>query len=230
MPDQVKVPVVGPVGKRALWIGGGGAALVVAVLYWRKRSTALTPSTVDTSGTDTSAADTAGGGASGAGVSTAIPGAPVATVVTNAQWTANVMAALGQVPNLDLGALSAALGLYLTGSAVSTDQEHLIDQAIAAAGYPPVDGPNGYPPAIHTQPQTGQTPPPTPAPAPKPAPAPAPHTFTVKAWPLPGSSLSSIARIVYGDPNRWPAIYAANRARIGPNPNIIHAGQVLTIP
>ncbi len=42
--------------------------------------------------------------------------------------------------------------------------------------------------------------------------------------------LSKIAKKVYGDAHRWPEIYEANKELIGPNPNIIHAGQKLRIP
>lgn len=45
-----------------------------------------------------------------------------------------------------------------------------------------------------------------------------------------GESLSSIARIYYGDMAKWSKIYAANKATIGSNPNLIHPGQKLVIP
>jgi hypothetical protein len=64
---------------------------------------------------------------------------------------------------------------------------------------------------------------PTPLP---PGPTPDGATYVVKA----GDSLSRIAKGFYGDPNRWPDIYAANKVVIGPDPNRIFPGQVLTIP
>lgn len=64
----------------------------------------------------------------------------------NSAWFSFVQQALNGI--VDPGALTAALGDYLTGSAASPDQVALIDQAIAAAGYPPVAGANGYPPNI----------------------------------------------------------------------------------
>lgn len=45
-----------------------------------------------------------------------------------------------------------------------------------------------------------------------------------------GDTLSSIAQHVYGDANRWPEIYAANKAVIGSDPGVLFAGKVLTIP
>ena len=53
-----------------------------------------------------------------------------------------------------------------------------------------------------------------------------PNQYTVKS----GDSLSAIAEHFYSDANRWPDIYRANRTLIGGNPNLIHPGQVLTIP
>ncbi len=57
------------------------------------------------------------------------------------------------------------------------------------------------------------------------APATASRTYTV----VKGDSLSKIAKREYGDAARWHAIYDANRDQIS-NPDLIHPGQVLTIP
>ena len=45
-----------------------------------------------------------------------------------------------------------------------------------------------------------------------------------------GESLSKIAKRYYGDANKWRVIYDANRSVVGANPDLIHPGQVLTIP
>lgn len=50
-------------------------------------------------------------------------------------------------------------------------------------------------------------------------------TYTVKS----GDSLSKIAKHLYGDANSWHKIFDANRDKIK-NPDLIHPGQVLTIP
>lgn len=51
-------------------------------------------------------------------------------------------------------------------------------------------------------------------------------THTVRA----GDSLSSIAQARYGDRSRWKSIYAANRDRIGPDPDALVVGMTLRIP
>jgi LysM repeat protein len=53
----------------------------------------------------------------------------------------------------------------------------------------------------------------------------APVRYTVAA----GDSLSGIAA-EFGVRGGWPALYAANRHAVGPDPSVIHAGIMLTIP
>lgn len=55
---------------------------------------------------------------------------------------------------------------------------------------------------------------------------PAPQTYTV----VRGDCLWNIAKRFYGNGARYTVIYDANRGVIGGNPNLIHPGQVLTIP
>lgn len=55
--------------------------------------------------------------------------------------------------------------------------------------------------------------------------APAKRTYTVVS----GDSLSRIAKREYGDAAKWHAIYEANRDTIK-DPDLIHPGQVLTLP
>lgn len=51
------------------------------------------------------------------------------------------------------------------------------------------------------------------------------RTYTVVS----GDSLSKIAKREYGDAQKWQLIYQANRDKIN-DPDLIHPGQVLTIP
>jgi LysM repeat protein len=52
-----------------------------------------------------------------------------------------------------------------------------------------------------------------------------PIRYTVEA----GDTLSAIAA-EFAVRGGWPALYAANRQAIGPDPNVVHAGTVLTVP
>jgi nucleoid-associated protein YgaU len=45
-----------------------------------------------------------------------------------------------------------------------------------------------------------------------------------------GDTLWDIAQAEYGDPTRWPEIYAANADVVGADPDLIFPGQVLRIP
>ncbi len=51
------------------------------------------------------------------------------------------------------------------------------------------------------------------------------RTYTVVS----GDSLSKIAQRELGDASKWKSIYEANRDKID-NPDLIHPGQVLTLP
>lgn len=53
-----------------------------------------------------------------------------------------------------------------------------------------------------------------------------PKTYTVKR----GDCLWNIAKKFYGNGSQYMKIYNANKSVIGGNPNLIYAGQVLTIP
>lgn len=69
---------------------------------------------------------------------------------------------------------------------------------------------------------------PTPTPTPTPIPTPTPTTRKYKV--VKGDSLWKIATRFYGKGLLWQRIYSANKAIIGPNPSLIHPGQVLIIP
>jgi hypothetical protein len=73
-----------------------------------------------------------------------IPGA----FTSNAQWTQSAEAYMGSDGN---DAIAAALGKYITAQPLTEDQRTIVQSAIASQGYPPVAGPNGFPPAFRTQ-------------------------------------------------------------------------------
>lgn len=62
--------------------------------------------------------------------------------------------------------------------------------------------------------------------SPKPSPTAKKRMYTVK----PGDSLSAIARRELGNEARWRELYAMNRTVVGPNPDMILPGMVLTLP
>ena len=68
---------------------------------------------------------------------------------TNAQWAQAAEGLLVQ-NGYDAMTVAAALGKYLTGQPCTADQANIIQAAIAFEGYPPQNGPNGFPPNINT--------------------------------------------------------------------------------
>lgn len=84
------------------------------------------------------------------------PTVPTQLATTNAAWAQAAENYLTNTGGYDAGTVAAALGIYIAGSTLSTDQQSVVEAAIAFQGYPPNPGPNGYPPAMKTSPSTGQ--------------------------------------------------------------------------
>jgi hypothetical protein len=53
-------------------------------------------------------------------------------------------------------AIAAAVAKYLAGTSLTTDQATVVEEAIAIANYPPVNGPGGFPPSMNTSSETAQ--------------------------------------------------------------------------
>ena len=83
----------------------------------------------------------------GAGASSTAPGP--GNFADNAEWAQYVLAYLTSSAGGDSGTVSTAIGLYLTGAQVTTDQAAIIDEAIAYGGTPPQAGASGDPPGIN---------------------------------------------------------------------------------
>lgn len=82
-----------------------------------------------------------------------------------------------------------------------------------------------------TGPQPEPTPESQPQPEPQPEPTPEPGPVPARTWTVrPGDTLSRIAREAYGEAGRWRAIYEANKAVVGVDPNRLKVGTVLTLP
>lgn len=96
-------------------------------------------------------------GTGGTGVSSgnpATPGGP--PFANNAAWADWVIQELqAQNVNLDVGALTDALGIYLNGQVPTPAQKTLIFDATAIAGNPPITGESGYPPKVKAPAQPG---------------------------------------------------------------------------
>jgi hypothetical protein len=186
MAGTVKLPLVGETNKATLVIAGVAGVTALGWALWQKKkddataATTATATTATTTGTGYGyAAQTYqpygyGFGSSGLGeygygessgdygygyygagtpVDEEVPG----QAANNAEWSEAAVSALTADGSWTSSDVLTALGLYITGSQLSATQTSIIQAAIAAEGYPPSPGANGYPPAIHTSPATGQT-------------------------------------------------------------------------
>jgi hypothetical protein len=189
MPDTVTLPGIGKTQKTTAYMVGGGLVLIVGIAWYRSKnagaaSTSSAPASADTSqidpatgfayGSPEDAAAlaqqasyvSAGGGVAGGGGSPIFNsgGTTAAAYTTNGQWSQAaedyLVNTVHSGTNADL--IGNALGKYITGQPLTTDQVGIVEQAIAFTGYPPVNGPSGYPPSY----RTAATPVPTPTPVP----------------------------------------------------------------
>jgi hypothetical protein len=176
----------GSISKKSGVLIGLGAAAILGISYYRAQknkaadavasagaSVGIDPATGFVYGSAEDAAALAnqnayispGGGGGGGGSPSG--GYPSGTFTNNAQWVQSVLSYMQTIGTVDIGPLSAALGKYITGEAVTADEKGLIEQAIAVQGFPPVAGPAGYPPSINTTPTGTTNPPPPPNTTPK---------------------------------------------------------------
>jgi hypothetical protein len=157
MPDN---PLKGTPGKA--WIVGGVLAVGVGIYVYmkHKQAAAAVPATAGYgSGYGYGVSPIYGYGQGGTGLGFPYSGGmyggggygggPVPAPTTNAQWAAAVESSLS-AQGYDSLTVAAALGKYLTGQTCTADQASIIQAAIAFQGYPPQNGPSGYPPNIHT--------------------------------------------------------------------------------
>lgn len=194
--STIKLPGLGPTKKSTAYMLGGAAVLVGVVAWYRSRAlggagaaeeaagaaagSEVNPATGYPYGTDADYAalgqmGTAGGGYGyyGGDGSNTSGGTTTAGFTTNGQWSQAaedyLVNTVHSGQNADV--IGNALGKYITGAPLSADQEQIITQAIAFIGYPPVNGPTGYPPSFRTA-ATPATPPAAKPPAGKSLPAP----------------------------------------------------------
>lgn len=144
MSDDIDVPKVGPVPKKAL-IGVGVA--VAGFLAWRYYRAGSGATSVEEGADDAGyedggtipavegATDWYGSGSSSTGDTTS---STPQTLTTNAAWS---QYASNQLIALDVAsgqAIGEALGNYLAGRPLTAAQQSIVQAAIAYAGYPPV--------------------------------------------------------------------------------------------
>jgi hypothetical protein len=221
----IDLPVIGPVDRKWVWIGGGTIAAFVAWSYYNNRSSDAPVIEEGVDGSDVGLGDDGFGNRRGrTGDGTTDQDNDV--IDTVAEWTADVVEKLAAT-DWDTGYVYSTIGKWIAGEGLTTGEKTLVLAAIAASGQPP-----GGPYPIKTaQPTPTPTKPPKP-PAPKP-PAPKPATYTtviVKRYtdrnPPWESTLWGIARhfgksetSIWHDPKN-----ATLRARTGDNPRRIRTG------
>lgn len=171
MSDNINVPGLGPTKKTTVYLLGGVLVLVVGVGWYRSRHAAsssssspssaqqqIDPATGYPTGSPEDQSALAAQSAYGAGsAGTSGPNystgaTPPSGFTTNAQWA---QAAEDYLVNTvhsgnNADVIGNALGKYITGQPLSSDQVSIVEQAIAFTGYPPVNGPTGYPPSYRT--------------------------------------------------------------------------------
>lgn len=144
------------------------------------------------------------------------------------------------------GTADSAIRKYLETQALTSQEYALLQTALRQFGSPPVPLPSPPPPPVIPPPVV--TPPPVvkpppvvtpPPPAPKPPSRPALRYFVITPWPTPGSTLWGIARHFYGNGNRWPELFNANREGFTRpdgskgwirNPDLIYPGRTVWVP
>jgi LysM repeat protein len=180
----IKVPGIGHLSKKEMYIGGTAAGLVVIFALYRahekSQEAAAATSTGSDDGSDTAidpttglpagspedvaeleqeseeANDTDYGYASG-GYDDTDTGQQTEQFTSNAAWSQAAQEYITNYSGGDAATVSAALGAYITGSYVTPAQQNIIEQAIAFDGAPPQSGANGYPPSINTTPPSTGT-------------------------------------------------------------------------
>lgn len=133
----VAVPAVGRVKKQYVYVGGAVVVGVVGYAYWRR--SAAVPADIPAYTEEDVAADgvtATGGGAAGAPANS---GGRVTDSSTSPdsdnEWVQQASEALAGV--YDEGALSVALGRYITHEGLTAPQKEMVQAAIGRVGYPP---------------------------------------------------------------------------------------------
>jgi hypothetical protein len=179
MTDTINLPGLGKTSKTTAYALGGVVVLVGGIAWYRSRGAASStsssaPAQADTdpatgypygSAEDTAALAQQAQSTSGVGLSDFTGGGGTNTSVStttgytsNAAWSQAAEDYLVNTVGSHADVVGNALGKYITGQPLTTDQVSVVEQSIAFAGYPPVNGPSGYPPSYRTAVTTPTTP------------------------------------------------------------------------
>lgn len=146
MPTDTKVPGVGQIPKKWLWIGLGGATLFVGWRYWQARGASSSPAPTVTGdiGAPLEASGVVGAGGGPGNVQyagTVQDNTSPGTIHTNAEWTAAAVDRLTNTGGWAASAVYASLGDFLARRPLTDGEQQIVRAAIAAAGPPPEGGP-----------------------------------------------------------------------------------------
>jgi hypothetical protein len=166
----IKTPI-GTVEKKTALILGGGVVVLGIIVWYRQKQMDTSSGTIPEAEINPatgypygSAEDAAALAAQNAYVSPPANGGGGGTstypttngYTSNSQWVQGVIEYMVGHDLIDEPAqLSAALGKYIIGAYVTDTENSLIQQAIAVQDFPPVSGPNGYPPSVNKTPPNG---------------------------------------------------------------------------
>jgi len=177
---DIKLPGIGTLPRRQVYIAVGVVAVIGGTAYYRKRKAASAAAASASTGTAAidpqtsypegspedlaalaalaASAGTGGSYGGGSGVITTPTPVPGTGLTTNAQWEQAALDYLvNTVQQSDAGTISAALGAYLAGDPLTTAQVSIVEQANASQGQPPVAAPDGYPPHLRPLPAGSTT-------------------------------------------------------------------------
>ena len=147
---ETKVPGVGKIPRKWLWIGLGSAGLFVGWRYWQARGTSTAPAVTGDVGAPVDPSGVIGAPASGnvqyAG--TVQDNTSPGTIHTNAEWTAAAVEKLTNTGGWAASAVYASLGDFLARRPLSDGEQQIVRSAIAAVGPPPEGGPYEVIPAV----------------------------------------------------------------------------------
>ncbi len=134
----VKVPGVGAVDRRYVYVGVGVVAVIVGVAYWRRRRAAQTVAIDTTTGTVGGSSDYVNPNPNASGSDT--EGDP-SVILSDSQWVQAVLSDFATSDTFDRGYAQIVLGKYLGGQPLDSDEQNLVRAAWALEGHPPSNTP-----------------------------------------------------------------------------------------